>query len=267
MGICESSKEKEKIKTKITPPIENDNNNKNNIKNTSINNDEDNLNGVETHPSSNSQENENKVPELIKYDQDHSGKKSEISFVNSRHGSLSSNQKEEELIIRGEINKTNINKEEDFDNMDFKDLIVQSGGIVIKDKDKDKMSNVYSYQGINPAYDFHKEAISEIKSKHSFPFKTTNKSNIHDKLEGRKDNLDLINNRRGGEIDNENNSNLIQNNEERLRDSYKINVSIHDNSLRNDAFLSIPRNDEPFPDMDELSTESPLLRRSSLISD
>ena len=97
--------------------------------------------------------------------------------------------------------------------------------------------------------------------------KTTNKSNIHDKLKGRKDNLDLINNRRGGEIDNENNSNLIQNNEERLRDSYKINVSIHDNSLRNDAFLSIPRNDEPFPDMDELSTESPLLRRSSLISD
>ena len=68
-------------------------------------------------------------------------------------------------------------------------------------------------------------------------------------------------------VDYENNSNLIQNNEERLRDSYKINVSIHDNSLRNDAFLSIPRNDEPFPDMDELSTESPLLRRSSLISD
>lgn len=263
MGVCEStSKAKEKNIPKIIPMPDTDK-----ISKKKQINEEENSNNLDTHPSSNSQENENKVPELIKYDQDHSGKKSEISFVNSRHGSLSSNQKEEELIIRGEINKTNINKEEDFDNMDFKDLIVQSGGIVIKDKDKDKMSNVYSYQGINPAYDFHKEAISEIKSKHSFPFKTTNKSNIHDKLKGRKDNLDLINNRRVGEIDNENNSNLIQNNEERLRDSYKINVSIHDNSLRNDAFLSIPRNDEPFPDMDELSTESPLLRRSSLISD
>ena len=205
MGVCEStSKAKEKNIPKIIPMPDTDK-----ISKKKQINEEENSNNLDTHPSSNSQENENKVPELIKYDQDHSGKKSEISFVNSRHGSLSSNQKEEELIIRGEINKTNINKEEDFDNMDFKDLIVQSGGIVIKDKDKDKMSNVYSYQGINPAYDFHKEAISEIKSKHSFPFKTTNKSNIHDKLKGRKDNLDLINNRRGGEIDNENNSNLI----------------------------------------------------------
>ena len=64
MGICELSKEKEKIKTKITPQIETDNNNKNNIKNTSINNDKDNLNWVETHPSSKGQENEIKSQNL-----------------------------------------------------------------------------------------------------------------------------------------------------------------------------------------------------------
>lgn len=100
MGACESSKEKEKFQVKSFPPeIINNNNIKE--KNTSINED-DNLNGVETHPSSNSQDNEIKIPELSRYDRD--CKTSELSN-NTKLISAYSSQKEEEVIIRGEVNK------------------------------------------------------------------------------------------------------------------------------------------------------------------
>ena len=241
MGICESSKEKEKekekIKTKITPPIENNNNNKNNIKNTSINNDEDNLNGVETHPSSNSQENEIKKPELAKYERDNI--KSELSYKNGKIMSTISSQNEEEVIIRGEVNKNIINKEADFNNNDFKNLVKNNGGIIVKDNDK--MSNVLSYQGLNPALDLGKvSTFSDFKSLNTYPIKPPN-------------NEQLI-------------ENIINNNNDNLRASQKINVSFHDNAMTNDAFINIPKSDEPLPDLDELSNASAILIRDSLIS-
>ena len=238
MGICESSKEKEKekIKTKITPPVEIDNNNKSNIKNTSINNDEDNLNGVETHPSSNSQENEIKKPELARYENDNI--KSELSYKNGKIVSTISSQNEEEVIIRGEINKNIINKEKDFNNNDFKNLVKNNGGIIVTDNDK--MSNVLSYQGLNPALDIGKVSmISDFKSLKTNPQKPPNNEQI---------------------IEN------IINNTDSLRASQKINVSFHDNALRNDAFINIPKSDEPLPDLDELSNASAILIRDSLIS-
>lgn len=238
MGICESSKEKEKekIKTKITPPVEIDNNNKSNIKNTSINNDEDNLNGVETHPSSNSQENEIKKPELARYENDNI--KSELSYKNGKIMSTISSQNEEEVIIRGEINKNIINKEKDFNNNDFKNLVKNNGGIIVTDNDK--MSNVLSYQGLSPALDIGKVSmISDFKSLKTYPQKPPNNEQI---------------------IEN------IINNTDSLRASQKINVSFHDNALRNDAFINIPKSDEPLPDLEELSNASAILIRDSLIS-
>ena len=59
----------------------------------------------------------------------------------------------------------------------------------------------------------------------------------------------------------ENNNNTINpnmqinKNHNSLRDSYKINVSMQDNYV----YLSVPRVDEPLPDIDEISTESPLI--------
>ena len=48
-----------------------------------------------------------------------------------------------------------------------------------------------------------------------------------------------------------------------LRDSYKINIPLQDTY----QFLHVPKVDEPLPDIDELSTESPILiGRNSLIS-
>ena len=259
MGICESSKEKEKEKEKEkntlknNPPVEID------IKNTSSNNDEDNINGVETHPSSNSQENEIKKPELAKYDRDNI--RSELSYNKSgKIMSTISSQNEEELIIRGEINKNVVNKDGDFDNKDFKNLFKENGGIVIKDNDK--LSNVLSYQGYNPALDIGKvSTYSEFKSLNTYPIKPP-----YNQMGFNNDefNLNLIDNTglnfNGGEL----NQNI--NNNENLRMSSKINVSFHDNAMRNDAFINIPKTDEPLPDTDEFSNQSPIILRDSLIS-
>ena len=236
MGICESSKEKEKIKIKNNP--QEVINNKNDIKNTSSNNDEDNLNGAETHPSSNDQENEIKKPELCRYERDN--KKSEFSYKNEKIMSTISSQNEEEVIIRGEINKNVINKEADFVNKDFKNLVKKNGGIIINDNDK--MSNVLSYQGINPALDIGKVSIiSDFKSLNTNPIKPVKNENLI--------------------------QNIMNNNKnDNLRSSTKINVSFHDTAIRNDAFINIPKVDEPLPDVDELSNESPFLIRDSLIS-
>ena len=236
MGICESSKEKEKIKIKNNPQEVMDN--KNDIKNTSSNNDEDNLNGAETHPSSNDQENEIKKPELCRYERDN--KKSEFSYKNGKIMSTISSQNEEEVIIRGEINKNVINKEADFVNKDFKNLVKKNGGIIINDNDK--MSNVLSYQGINPALDIGKVSIiSDFKSLNTNPIKPVKNENLI--------------------------QNIMNNNKnDNLRSSTKINVSFHDTAIRNDAFINIPKVDEPLPDVDELSNESPFLIRDSLIS-
>ena len=231
MGACESSKEKKKIISKNNPIIEINNKE---IKNNTSEDDEDNLNHLDTHPSSNSQENEIKKPGLAKYDLN---KKSEISFAaHSKVMSVFSSQTEEEVIIRNEVNKKIINKEGDFNNMDFKNLIKKNGGIVLKDNDN--MTNVLSYQGINPAFDIGKiNKASEIKSMRTLPARTKEKNLL------------------------DNNNNDI------LRLSSKINVSFHDKDPKNDAFITIPKIDEPLPDLDELSTESPILIiRNSLSS-
>lgn len=228
MGICESSKEKEKLKiiTKKDEPNLKINNNNQNI----LNNEDDNLNKLQTHPSTNSQEKVITPPGLVKYDTD--GKISEFSTdAKSKVASIFSSQQEEEVIIRNEINTKIVNKEGDFNNMDLRNLVKNNGGIIIKDNDK--LSNILSYQGINPSFDLEKpNNRPEIKSMKNIPVRT---SKILPK--------DL------------------------LRLSSKINVSFHENTQKNDALINIPKTDEPLPDLDELSTASPLLiLRNSQIS-
>ena len=145
-----------------------------------------------------------------------------------------SSQNEEEVIIRGEVNKNIINKEADFNNNDFKNLIKNNWGIIVKDNDK--MINVLSYQGLNPALDLGKVSMfSDFKSLNTYPIKPLN-------------NEQLI-------------ENVINNNNENFRASQKLNVSFHDNSMTNDAFINISKSDEPLPDLDELSNASAVLIR------
>ena len=198
MGICESSKNKSKNNSQNNQVLE-INNNKSQKDST---NEDDNLNRLDTHPSSNSQENEVKPPKLAKYSHDYT-KKSEISNPNnSKVISVYSSQNEEEVIIKNEVNKKIINKADDFDNADLKNLVKKNGGIVIKDNDN--MSNVLSYQGLNPAFNIGKiNKQSEIKSMRTIPAKLSKINQL----------------------------NLIQRANDNLRLSSKINVSFHDNVM------------------------------------
>ena len=133
MGICESSnsdiKQTKKDKELNSPNSKN------------INQENENINYLETHQSSNNQ-NDNKIsinlemqnkecPQLAQYER--SNFRSDISYTNNNTQSLMS---EEEIIIKGEINKNCKNKDEDFDNSSFKRLIKNNGGIIIKNKDQ-----------------------------------------------------------------------------------------------------------------------------------
>ena len=192
----------------------------------------------------------NKCPELAKYDRSMycSGKRSEYSHFNNKTMSVfSSGQTEEEVIIRGEINKECKNKEEDFDNNSFMKLVKNNGGIIMKNEDIN--SNLCSSNGKQPIFDFGKENISEIKSKHTFPLNYNRNFGLNN-LRGSGKNSNFIKNTKS-----EKNSNFMNN---KLRDSNKINVSIHDGYPKIDSYLSVPKSDEPFPNIDELSTESPI---------
>lgn len=271
MGICESSHEDKKISLANHP-------NFTKVKNCQ-NQEDENSNNLETHHSSNSQEDiknpknqeiqeiqeiqDNKCPELAKYDrsQIYSGLKSECSHINNTASVFSSAITEEEVIIRGEINKNCKNKEEDFDNNSFKKLVKNNGGIIIKNDDKNSI--ISSNKGRDLILDFGKETISEIKSYHSLPYRHIN-GNMNLNLRGSGNTFDnLINNM------SEANTNILQQKKKsnmamkNLRDSYKINIPLQDTY----QFLHVPKVDEPLPDIDELSTESPILiGRNSLIS-
>ena len=223
-------------------------------------------------------------PELMKYERSLciSGKKSEANTLTSVN---SSGQSEEELIIRGEINKNAKNKEEDFANNSFKNEIKNHGGIVIKN---DEMNNTLcDSQKTNTLTDAGLENISEILSNTPSTIKNnsnmsistikgyndnlvkTNKNNNNNNLErlingkstqnynimqnsGKYNNekLNISNNISG--INSSGNSSMIS----KLNQSNKINVSLHESSSRYDSLLNVPKTDTPLPDIDELSEKN-----------
>jgi hypothetical protein len=250
MGICESSHEKKSINDMPNPEKKK-------------NNEDENSNNKETHHSSSSQQYNNnskeeinngkECPHLAKYERsfNNGGKKSEYSQYNKAQSVFSSGLTEEEVIIRGEINKNCKNKEEDFDNNSFKKLVKNNGGIIINNKDN--KSNIGNFKNNNLILDFGNEIISEIKSSHPLH---VNKGNIFKSLRGSGVSHNLRKNVMSENNNNTINPNMqINKNHNSLRDSYKINVSMQDNYV----YLSVPRVDEPLPDIDEISTESPLI--------
>lgn len=88
-------------------------------------------------------------------------KKSEVSNMVPNKSEYSSKVTEQEIIIKGEINKDCQNKETDFNNNSFKRLIRNNGGIIIKEE---RQSNAQS----NNNNEFSKDNISEIYSQFSF---------------------------------------------------------------------------------------------------
>ena len=226
MGICESAHHGKSLISENQKTLPSENSEK--IK------DEESSNQVNDSNSQNIKENkqintvtqqpvENKCPELDKYERSMfiSGKRSEYSHFNNKTASVFSNGKtEEEVIIKGEINKDCKNKEEDFDNNSFKNLIKNNGGIVLKN---DEISSyLSSSRGIPSYFNIGNEAISEIKSKHTFPapyFK--NKGFAYELRESHKSiNLNLIKNNMS-----ENNKTSLTYDKSKLRESNKINLT------------------------------------------
>ena len=263
MGICESThqgREPSSVSQKTNPsectPKTEDENNSNNLENNSTNKnkkEKDNKSSISKEVSN------KKSPELAKYEPSmfYSGKRSEFSHLNNKTASIfSTGQTEEEVIIRGEINKNCQNKEEDFDNNSFKKLVKNNGGIVIK-KD-DKKSVISSIHGTNvDTLNTVKDKRAEINSMHTIPVnhkKGKLLSNCLARNNKSENNKSIINQR----IKKNLNDNNI------LRKSDRINVSMNDNY----PYLSIPRTDEPLPDIEELSAESPIfIGNNSLISE
>ena len=236
--------------------------------------------------SSNQQSKIYQKPELAKYERSlyQSGKKSEFSDHNNKTSIFSSGRSEEEIIIKGEINKEAKNREEDFANNSFKQLVKNQGGIILNNNDSnDSLKANYSF-------DLSKGNISEIYSKQISPLNygnrksnkdsslSSNKYRVTDKnvfslidnnnnalgiISGKYDTKgNLVPNGNTGIIYNKeinkqitNNNNLIGvniNNKSRENNN-RINISLHESSPRIDSFLNVPSNDQPSPDMDELS--------------
>ena len=222
------------------------------------------------------QENKSNVkPELTKYDRSVYASGKSNSVVN-KTSLLSSGVSEQEIIIRGEINPTVENKEEDFANSSFKKLVQDKGGKIIENENNNTKENRKE-----PTFDLGKENLSEILT--TVSINMPNMQNNAFMPNNNINNLGNMNDIKGGIISGKydsngilipNNSNIIINgridkkydktnnflrqkiiinNNSILKDSNKINVSLHESCPRIDSFLNVPKNDQPPPDIDELS--------------
>lgn len=299
MGICESSNHGKPIspeivskKIEVNPndqTMEYNNNNYNyNQENSelrpSIFDKTDNMTSM-------AQENKpNLKPELAQYDRSVycSGRRSEMT--NTKNSILSSGLSEQEIIIKGEINQEAKNKEEDFANTSFKNLIQKKGGIVLTESEYNSNNGESRKASF---FDLGKENISEIHSKLSTSIQkngvNVNSSGISSIKMGNKNenNLKNINNegimnnnQKGGGVisgkydingnfipnqtnihinnkynvgNNNNNIAALLGRHSSMRGSSKINISLHESCPRVDSYLNVPRNDQPLPDVDELS--------------
>ena len=238
----------------------------------------------------------NNKPELEKYDRSvfNSGKMS--NEANNTTSVFSSGVSEEEIIVRGEINKEAKNKDKDFMNESFKNLIKNNGGIVIENSEMVNNNNESRKQ--SSLFDSGKENISEIHSNENIPIQSngikvgnnlkknpsfglssikndnnteytqkgiiSGKYDIHGHLIPNNERIQ-INGGNDKEKKNESNNLIGLNNNNMqlsstIRGSSRINVSLHESTPKIDSFLNVPKNDQPPPDLDELSEN--ILRNS-----
>ena len=217
----------------------------------------------------------NAKPELAKYDRSvyASGR---TNSINNKISLLSSGVSEQEIIITGEINPIAENKEEDFINSNFKKMVQNKGGN-IENGDNNTIDSKR-----DSTFDLGKENLSEMHSTVSIhmPIMQSNGKMVNNNI----NNIENKNNIKEGIINckydqngiliptNSNviikgrndkrcdkNSNLfVKNNYLRqkiiinhnsiLKDSSKVNVSLHESCPRIDSFLNVPKNNQPPPE-------------------
>ena len=231
------------------------------------------FNHTEIQMSNNEPIKTNQKPLLEKYDRSMfiSGKKSEYSQYNKTSIFSSGKTEEEEIIIRGEINKDAKNMEEDFVNNSFKQLVQNKGGIIIKNNDMNKLFGRESHI-TNPLSELDNENISEIHSKDSLAVGSSRGAMVTNSLRNNRPESFLSSNLSKGLFIPGNNSksnsgyrlnersynskynSLSGTMNSKLKDSSKINISMHESHPRVESYLNIPKVDKPLPDIDELSS-------------
>lgn len=112
-------------------------------------------------------------------------KASEVSNSNLNQSDLNSKSNGEELIIKNKVNTNCENKENDFNNQSFMNLIKKNGGIVLKAETNDKFES-NNQQGNNILSDLDNGEISDIKSKNSFDDISLSKNSLLNALNGKK---------------------------------------------------------------------------------
>ena len=192
MGICESKKNDKKKNNSNK-----DEKNHRKIENSDISNSEndrtnqDKINFLQISENKKANECDNKSndhPKLEKYERS-IVKKSEMSHI--QNGSdFSSKISEEEIIIKGEINKDCQNKEKDFNNNSFMRLVKNKGGIILKEDAQSNTKNNNKNSRNNIFNEISKENISEIKSQISFQTNTKSKYSDFSLINGKKNKMD-----------------------------------------------------------------------------
>ena len=241
MGICESanddknennqSKNESKIIKNETSDISSIENDKNyNFK----------YDSIKTKNSEDPRTNSNICPRLDRYERSF-GKKSETSQYNNTKSEFSSNLTEEEIIIKGEINKNCPNKEKDFDNNSFKKLIKNNGGIILKE-DLDLQSNSQNNNDIIDNINYNgsnKENNSDISFKpntksvnSNISFINGKKNKIYSLSEISRDKI-TNNSLKDKRINSDNNS---RNNNKSFYSNKTINPKLHLNKYLNGIF-------------------------------
>ena len=208
-------------------------------------------------------------PKLEEYDRSINKSGEEKTFYNNHTSIYSSRKSEAEVIINGEINKEAKNKEEDFVNKSFKNLVKKSGGIIIKADDLS--SNLSGSKTEKSLLNLGIENISEIGSNKATSIQNNDiklgnsiKSSIStinlSIIKGINDNElmynnDDINKKQFHKNSIINNSDIISNKliNNKLRESNKINISLHESYPRIESFVNLPKTDIPLPDLSELS--------------
>ena len=184
MGLCESDLNSKRLD--IASPAQTDMNNNSNSKIISLKHkipENQNSNLSQKMPDSyptNIIKNPNMGINLQKYEPS-----LDLNNSNINQSEINSKSKDEEIIIKGKINLNCQNKEKDFDNESFMNLIKSKGGVVLKEDIKNKNElNKPKENGI--LYDFEKDDISEIKSQSSLGEISHSKNTDLSALNGKK---------------------------------------------------------------------------------
>ena len=194
MGVCESANNEKKGNVKNKDEEDDEKLNYSEVSDFKIDQEDENKlktsNKKEFQKSLNKKNNSIKCPKLDKYERS-IAKKSEASVIDYTKSEVSS-KVEEEIIIKGEINKECPNQEKDFNNKSFMKLVKNNGGIILSEEGQStngQSVNIRDKHKIGS--EIGKDNLSEIKSQISFPTNPKSLNSVFSIINGKSTKNDL----------------------------------------------------------------------------